>query len=153
MRFNPKSLESIIIPALIGIALYYINVGFITWMFEAFPDTIALVFGKGSWWLDAPLHIKAVYVGLIGPVIEEFVFRRLLLGYFVKKGDARTGLIISSLVFALYHLLFGWGILKAVIMIVPGIIFGMMYIKYGFRGCLSCHLSNNILAVIGLMGS
>ena len=155
MRFNvnPKLLKSILVPALIGIALYFLNVGFISWMFEAFPHTVALVFGKGSWWLDAPDIVKVIYVGLLGPVIEEVVFRKLLLGYFVKRGDARIGLLVSSVVFGAYHLLFGWGLLKAVIMLVPGIVFGVMYLRYGFRGCLSCHLSNNVLAVAALVGT
>ena len=152
MRFNAKVVESIFVPVVVGVVLYFVNVSFITWMFRVFPDTVALVFGSGSWWLDAETYVKVVYVGLVGPVIEEVVFRKLLLGYFVGRGDARIGLLVSSVVFALYHLLFGWGILKAVIMIVPGIVFGVMFLRYGFRGCLSCHLSNNALAVIGIIG-
>ncbi len=152
MRFNAKVVKSIFVPALVGIVLYFVNVSFITWMFRVFPDTVALVFGSGSWWLDAEAYVKVVYVGIVGPVIEEVVFRKLLLGYFVKRGDARIGLLVSTVVFAGYHLLFGWGILKAVIMIVPGIVFGVMFIRYGFRGCLSCHLSNNVLAAAGLLG-
>ncbi len=153
LNVNPELLKNIFVPVVVGIVLYFVNVSFITWMFRVFPDTVALVFGSGSWWLDAGVYVKVVYVGLIGPVIEEVVFRKLLLGYFVKRGDARTGLLVSTVVFAGYHLLFGWGILKAVIMIVPGIVFGVMFLRYGFRGCLSCHLSNNVLAVVGLVSS
>ena len=99
------------------------------------------------------IAVKAVYVGIVGPVIEEVVFRKLLLRYFVKRGNVRIGLLVSTVVFAGYHLLIGWGILKAVIMLVPGVVFGVMFIKYGFRGCLSCHLSNNVLAVVGIVSS
>ncbi len=151
MRANPEFLKSIAVPASVGVVLYLLNVNFITWMFNVFPETVALVFGSGTWWLDAPVLLKVFYVGLVSPVVEELVFRRAVLGYFVHRDKQAFGLAVSTVVFALYHILFGWGYLKAVIMLVPGLVFGVMFIRYGFRGCLSCHLSNNIMSAIALI--
>ncbi len=151
MRVSPEFLKSIAVPASVGVVLYFLNVNFITWMFNVFPETVALVFGRGTWWLDAPVLLKVFYVGLVSPVVEELVFRRAVLGYFVQKDKQAFGLAVSTVVFALYHMLFGWGYLKAVIMLVPGLVFGVMFIRYGFRGCLSCHLSNNIMSATALI--
>lgn len=151
MHMNYMPLKEICISALVGILLYFLNVSFISWMFAAYPETQALVFGKGSWWLGAALLVKAAYVGIIGPVFEELVFRRGILGYFSLRGQKIFGLALSTMFFGGYHLLFGWGMLKAVLMIVPGLVFGVMFLKYGFRGCLTCHLANNLLAVWALV--
>ncbi|MFH1127101.1 MAG: CPBP family intramembrane glutamic endopeptidase [archaeon] len=153
MHINQLSLKEISTSVFFGALLYFVNVSFISWMFAAYPETQALVFGKGTWWLGAALSVKVVYVGLIGPVFEELVFRRALLGYFAGRGQQIFGLALSTILFGGYHLLFGWGMLKAVLMIVPGLVFGVMFLKYGFKGCLTCHLSNNILAVWALANS
>lgn len=120
-------------------------------MFSAFPSSYALVFGKGSWWLGASVLVKIVYVGVVSPVVEEVIFRKGILGYFVKRKQNLFGLLFSTVIFGLYHMLFGWGPLKAVLMIVPGLVFGVLYLKYGFKGCLAGHLSNNMLAVWALV--
>ena len=150
MMIQAKILKQTALSSLAGILLYILNASFVTWLFAAYPETQALVFGKGTWWLAAPPVIKLVYVGLISPVIEETIFRYGILGYFTKNNHQSVGLAISTILFALYHLIFGWGYLKPVLMLLPGMVFGILYIRFGFKGCLSCHLSNNILAAITL---
>ena len=153
MRHYSPSLKTIAISSALGIILYVLNAAFVTWLFSAYPETRPLVFGSGTWWLQASPLVKIAYVGLISPIIEELVFRKGILGYFMKNNHQSAGLAISTILFALYHILFGWGYLKAVLMLVPGLIFGILYMKYGLKGCLSCHLSNNILAAMTLAKS
>ena len=146
-KFNYKN---ILFPIIIGVVLYLINSNFLKFMFEIYPPSLELVFGQGGWWLTQPAHIKIIYVGFIAPFIEEIVFRKLIFGGFIKKKQFVFGLIISSIVFGLWHIVIGWGILKAVDMFVVGIIFGLVYRKYGFNGSLASHFANNWVA-LGVM--
>ena len=153
MSHYSPSLKTIAISSALGIILYFVNAAFVTWLFSAYPETRPLVFGSGTWWLSAPTAVKIAYVGLISPIIEELIFRKGIMGYFTKNNQQSAALAISTILFALYHILFGWGYLKAVLMLVPGLVFGILYMRYGLKGCLSCHLSNNILAAIALANS
>ncbi|MHC5268623.1 CPBP family intramembrane glutamic endopeptidase [Enterococcus sp. LJL98] len=51
--------------------------------------------------LKNPLMMLAVMVG--GPIMEEFVFRRAILGAVTRKTNVWLGVIVSSLLFALMH--------------------------------------------------
>ncbi|MCX7994948.1 MAG: CPBP family glutamic-type intramembrane protease [candidate division WOR-3 bacterium] len=44
-----------------------------------------------------------VFVGLTGPIIEEMVFRGLLLNGYLKRYSVGTAVLLSSLLFALAH--------------------------------------------------
>ncbi|MCK5373292.1 MAG: CPBP family intramembrane metalloprotease, partial [Candidatus Aenigmarchaeota archaeon] len=98
---------------LAGAVLFQINVSAISYMFTRFPWTIPAVMGDGSWWLTQTILIKIIYVGLISPILEELIFRKYVYGWFLKKGMDTEGIIISSALFSLYHILFGWGWMKA----------------------------------------
>ncbi|MCK4927419.1 MAG: CPBP family intramembrane metalloprotease, partial [Candidatus Aenigmarchaeota archaeon] len=98
---------------LAGAVLFLINTTLISQMFSRYPWTIQAVMGDGSWWLTQAILVKIIYVGLISPFIEELIFRRCIYGWFLKKGMDKEGIIISSALFSLYHILFGWGWMKA----------------------------------------
>ena len=51
--------------------------------------------------LQHPLFAIAAMIG--GPIMEEFVFRRALVGFFDSFSKAWIGVIVSSLLFALIH--------------------------------------------------
>ncbi|MCK5040053.1 MAG: CPBP family intramembrane metalloprotease [Candidatus Aenigmarchaeota archaeon] len=131
----------------IGIVLYLINSNFLKFLFEAYPRSLELTFGRGGWWLTEPAYVKIIYVGFIAPFFEELVFRKLMLGRFIKKEQFVFGLVLSSVVFGLWHMVIGWGILKAVDMFVVGVVFGLVYRKYGFGGSLLSHFANNWVAL------
>ncbi len=143
-KFNYKTL---IIPLTVGALLYLINSNFLRFLFTVYPPSLELTFGRGSWWLTQPAHIKIIYVGFIAPFIEELGFRKLLLDRFIKKKHVIMGLIISSVAFGFWHMIAGWGILKAVDMFFVGIVFGLIYYRYGFKGSLISHFINNWIAL------
>lgn len=62
---------------------------------------------------------------LIGPIIEEFVFRKVLFGALQRKMNVYFAAIISSFVFAIFHL----EITHLLIYFVMGIIFTFLYAK------------------------
>ena len=143
-RFDYKAL---IIPIIVGIALYLINSNFLHFLFNIYPPSLELTLGRGSWWLTQPTYIKIIYVGFVAPFIEELGFRKLMLGSFIKKKQFVPGLVVSSIVFGFWHMVFGWGVLKAVDMFVVGIVFGLVYHRYKFKGSLMSHFANNWLAL------
>lgn len=136
-----------IIPLLVGIILYFVNSNFLQYLFAAYPKTLMWTFGKGGWWVFQTPLIKILYVGIVAPVFEEIVFRQGIFGTLKNMNKFYLGLIISSLLFGFWHMIIGWGILKALDMTLVGIIFALVYNKYGFRGSLISHLTNNALAL------
>ena len=132
---------------LAGAALFIINTTLISHMFTTYPWTIKAVMGDGSWWLTQTVLVKIIYVGFLSPIIEEFIFRRCIYGQFLKRGIDTEGIIISSALFSLYHILFGWGWMKGIIMFPVGIIFAIIYRKYNLNGAITAHLGNNLSSV------
>ncbi|PLW79649.1 hypothetical protein C0585_06665 [Candidatus Woesearchaeota archaeon] len=143
--------ENILVPILVGIVMNLVNSNFLKLLFHYFPITLVWTFGKGAWWLYVPWYIQILYVGIAAPVFEELIFRNLIFNWFLKKKYFTYGLIISSVLFGFWHMVSGWGILKAIDMIFVGIIFALIYNKYGFKGSLIAHLSNNWLSLFFLL--
>ncbi len=152
---NPSKLKSFIegkhgklfCPILIGLSTYLINSNLLTYIFYLYPATIPLTIGKGSWWLTQSPLVKILYVGIFAPFFEELIFRRGILNWFISKKQFILGLFISSALFGLWHISFGWGILKGIDMMLVGIVFGLVYNKYRFKGSLLSHYANNFLAL------
>lgn len=62
---------------------------------------------------------------LIGPILEELVFRYAILGSFMKRMKTSYAVILSSLIFGLLHL----SLINLVIYVFCGIVFSIIYIK------------------------
>jgi len=147
-----KKYKEIILPLVFGAILYYINSNFLRFIFQVYPPTLNWTIGKGTWWLTQPPLVKFSYVVVFAPWFEEVLFRRGVLQWFTNKDRFKIGLMISSIMFGLWHMLFGWGWMKGLDMMVVGVVFGLIYRKYGFRGSLLAHYVNNLLAMIYLLG-
>ncbi|MCK4555718.1 MAG: CPBP family intramembrane metalloprotease [Candidatus Aenigmarchaeota archaeon] len=143
--------SKIIYPLLIGAVLYLANYNFLKYMFYLYPATIPLTMGDGSWWLSQSALIKILYVGILAPFLEELIFRRGILNWFAERKQFILGLIVSSILFGFWHMVSGWGILKAIDMMLIGIVFGLAYKKYGFKGSLLAHYSNNFMSLIFML--
>lgn len=67
---------------------------------------------RGPWdftvWKNAPLYInglRVIGVGILGPVMEEFIVRGLLFGYLARtKIDMRLGIVILAAGWSLMHI-------------------------------------------------
>ncbi|OJG58410.1 CAAX amino terminal protease [Enterococcus italicus DSM 15952] len=88
------------------------------------------------------LFILAVSVG--GPILEEFVFRRALIGLLETKIPLWFAVIVSSLVFAIIHD-DGHILLYTAL----GLVFSMLYIKTGrIWTSIISHVGMNTLVVV-----
>lgn len=86
-----------------------------------------------------------LYTCIYSPLLEEVLFRGIILNSFIKKYSSSIALIFSSLVFAIAHLNFIQGINAFFL----ALILGYIYLKTkSLYLCITLHFFNNILASI-----
>lgn len=81
----------------------------------------------------------AILGSLIAPFLEEIFFRRVLFGIFRRHNYVKTGIIISSLLFALAHFstFYTMGVFYFIAYFIVGVIFALVY-----------HRTNKITAAV-----
>lgn len=89
---------------------------------------------------------------IIGPINEEIIFRRILIGDGKKYLSVIGSLIFSSITFSLIHI----HSIKEITLIIPymctGVILGFVYIKNNnIITSISLHILNNLVGVILLL--
>ncbi|MCL2529494.1 MAG: CPBP family intramembrane metalloprotease [Coriobacteriia bacterium] len=90
--------------------------------------------------LFSPIGI--LYVVLLGPIIEEIVFRGAILNRLAKHGF-NFALVASALLFGLYHGILFQGI-SAFFM---GLLLGYVALRYSIKWAMLLHVLNNSIAV------
>ncbi len=85
-------------------------------------------------------------VAIIGPITEELVFRRAILGSLLEnKMKPIAAILFSAILFALIH--FNLAQMPAAIII--GFVFGWLYVRTGsIVPSIVCHIINNSLCVV-----
>lgn len=83
-----------------------------------------------------------LYVGLVGPVLEEIVFRGVLLQSLAPYGR-NFAIVTSALMFGLYHSDFSQGLFAFVV----GLLLGYVGLEYSILWSIALHVFNN--AVLG----
>jgi membrane protease YdiL (CAAX protease family) len=97
-----------------------------------------------TWDAAAPLRsVLAVLMGVVvTPVVEELLFRGVVLHRWAHRWSARTAVLASALVFGLLHA----DILGATVF---GIVMALLYVRTrGLWVPIACHMLNNGLAVL-----
>jgi len=91
---------------------------------------------------------------LLGPVVEELVFRKSIFGLF---NNDKVALVVSSLLFGSVHLLTEESVIHALInglsYIVLGLVFGLIYIKNNKNiwPPIIVHVISNTIAILGII--
>lgn len=91
---------------------------------------------------DTLTPLLAFYICLVGPVLEELVYRGVLLRR-LQPVDARLAVVLSAVCFGLMHhdlyqgLAAFWG----------GLVYGWAALRYGLRLSIVLHILNNSVAV------
>ncbi|EYE87316.1 hypothetical protein Q428_14000 [Fervidicella metallireducens AeB] len=82
---------------------------------------------------------------LIAPIVEEILFRGIILQGLLKNYSVNKSIIITGVLFGLFH----GNIVQSPTVILLGIVLGIMYVKTGSLSmCILGHIVNNLLAVI-----
>lgn len=88
---------------------------------------------------------------LLGPIVEELVFRKAMFGLFKKPN---VGLVVSSLTFGAIHLLgetsIQTAIVNGIVYFVMGFVFGYIYLKNNKNlfAPLAVHILSNLISII-----
>lgn len=88
----------------------------------------------------------------IGPVVEEFFFRRFFLGTFLAKFSNWIGIVLTTFLFATLHM-HGWALsewVTAISYIAGGFLFSLLYLKKdkNIWYPIALHCCNNIIAFV-----
>lgn len=95
---------------------------------------------------EGNVWISAIYTVLLAPVFEEILFRKLICDRAVQYGQ-RTAIIVSGLMFGLFHMNFNQFFYAALL----GGFFAFIYVKTGkLRYTIGLHMAVNFLgSVVG----
>lgn len=126
-----------IVGNIIGLAVTA-GIGFIKG--EPVDNALLSVVTGGNIW------ISAIYIVLLAPVFEEILFRKLICDRVIKYGQ-RTAIILSGLMFGLFHMNFNQFFYAAFL----GAFFAFIYVKTGkLRYTIGLHMVVNFVgSVIG----
>ena len=88
----------------------------------------------------------------IGPIVEEFFFRRFFLGTFLAKFSNLLGIILTTLLFATLHM-HSWALsewVTAISYLAGGLFFSLLYLKKdkNIWYPIALHCCNNIIAFV-----
>ncbi len=85
-----------------------------------------------------------IYVCILGPIWEELLHRGYILKGLRNKYGTIVSLIISSLIFAVFHM----NIVQGINAFIMGMVFGVLFIKTGsIFSCMIAHIINNSIAM------
>ncbi len=91
--------------------------------------------------------VISIQVIIIGPIIEELIFRKILLGKLLEKFSNRPikAIVYSALIFGIVHL----NIIQGVAAFGGGIILGLIYYyTKSIKATIFTHILNNFLIII-----
>ena len=89
---------------------------------------------------------------LIGPIVEEFFFRRFFLGSFLAKFSNWIGIVLTTFLFAILHM-HSWALsewVTAISYLGGGLLYTLLYLKKdkNIWYPIALHCCNNIIAFI-----
>ncbi|MGX4592816.1 CPBP family intramembrane glutamic endopeptidase [Leuconostoc sp. JNUCC 76] len=106
--------------------------------------------------LNVPMVAMVIYAMFLAPVVEELVFRGLILNYFFRKSWWWANIILSGVVFALPHMdtiptnladTLSYGIYASM-----GMVLAYVYKKTGnLKNSITVHMLNNVITMIPIL--
>lgn len=82
--------------------------------------------------------------GILGPIMEELLFRKKLLTELLKFNNKYVSILLSSFIFSFLHN----GIITMLYAFILGIVFGIFYIKYkNVKLTIFMHMAANIIVI------
>ena len=93
---------------------------------------------------DLNIYLAILSSGIIGPILEEMLFRYVFLNRLRNFFTTRNAILLSSLVFALLH----GDIVTMIYAFIMGFIFAYVYVKYdNIKVSIMCHISANTIVI------
>lgn len=103
----------------------------------------------------AIFYLLALCVAILGPIIEEILFRGFLQGWLREKGSKNLAIIITAIVFTLFHYEVSLGI-SNIELLIPLFIMGLSlsYLKEREESLLApigLHIAFNAFGILGIL--
>jgi len=95
-----------------------------------------------------PLLVGFVLIAMLGPMVEELVFRGFLAEAFRKRGR-RTAVLVSAVFFSLAHL----RLAQFRYYVAMGVVFGLVYWRRGLVGSICAHAAFNGMLVVAALAA
>jgi len=97
--------------------------------------------------------VALVVIAITVPVLEEWVFRGILLEEISRRLRSRLfGILLSALLFAFFHLSNPGTYLAATFpLFFGGLLFGVCYLYAGLAGAMICHSTYNLLLLLNVL--
>lgn len=92
--------------------------------------------------------LKIITTSIIGPILEEFIYRGILYNKLKEFNSNRTSIIISSVIFGLIHI----NPIKIIYTFILGIILAKIYeMKKTLKAPIITHISFNLTAILVML--
>lgn len=120
------------------IALYLESIPLISNSLQSFDDTWSTIEAEPYFWV-------LLSVVLVGPIVEELLFRGIMFHYLEKVKSGWFPILISGITFGLWHM----EPVQVVYAALMGIILGIVYAKVrDLRVTIALHILNNFLSTL-----
>ncbi|MFQ9515986.1 MAG: lysostaphin resistance A-like protein [Eubacterium sp.] len=107
-------------------------------MTDSYQDTAQAIYGT-------EIGVQILTAGIVGPVVEEMIFRGLIFNRIKKMSNVMAAALISSILFGVYH--GNW--VQAPYAFIIGMVCVYVYEKYkSIAAPIILHMSANLLSVI-----
>lgn len=109
-----------------------------------FFNMIIFKFGEGNEVIEVNKFLLFISSGILGPILEELLFRKKLLTELLKFNNKYVALLLSSFIFSFLHN----GLVTMIYAFILGIVFGLFYIKYkNIKLTILMHIAANIIVI------
>lgn len=109
-----------------------------------FLNMIIFKFGEGNEVIEVNKILLFISSGVLGPILEELLFRKKLLTELLKFNNKYVALLLSSFIFSFLHN----GVVTMIYAFILGIVFGLFYIKYkNIKLTILMHMAANIIVI------
>ena len=109
-----------------------------------FLNMIIFKFGEGNEVIEVNKILLFISSGILGPILEELLFRKKLLTELLEFNNKYVALLLSSFIFSFLHN----GVVTMIYAFILGIVFGLFYIKYkNIKLTILMHMAANIIVI------
>lgn len=100
-----------------------------------------------------PPYVTLPVLGVIGPIVEEFIFRHILINRLSKQFGTWLCVFISSLLFGLLHIHSLADLFNIVPYVITGLVLGTLYVKSKYNLLLPIlfHVFTNLSGLIPMV--
>lgn len=107
-------------------------------------NMLIFLFNLNNEMANLNIYLAVLSSGIIGPILEEMLFRYVFLNRLSNFFTMRNAILLSSLVFALLH----GDIITMIYAFIMGFIFAYVYVKYdNIKVSIMCHISANTIVI------